>query len=259
MVISEGAEYTTPPRKAILIKAIGTDATSASHLKVEGSELGDLISTVAPMHKTSSNLLGPLRLGSLYYVIPPDSEFEWEGASGSKARLIGSWVFLDPGESLPSDMLSRYEAQKDHYMTYVEGSYSHGTDTALTAGAEVTVLTISPAANEKYVLNGPVMADVENYTPSEGDLAIRMKYDETYLDTTLKDSALGGIDILSAPRPPADTTEEEPFSLAGSPITVEPNHKLYFLVKNTSGASISPASGTSLTFTITAIVEYHRG
>jgi len=84
-----------------------------------------------------------------------------------------------------------------------------------------------------------------------------------YLDNNPLENITGtnidaGIDILSMPRPPADTTEETPFSLAEFPIAVEGDHTLSIRAKNVSGASISPSTGTSLTVYVTAIAKFYR-
>ena len=200
IVIKEGVEYAAGRKWGMVVRAIGTDSSGKGHLVIDDAAMGDINSLVAPMHRTSDNLLGPLKLGELTYVIPPDSVFRWAGDSGSKCRLIGEYVFLAPGETFPTDLLERYHAQANHYRTFVEASTSLDVDASLPADQEVEVLTLTPTAVETYVLDGPVMVDVENYTPSEGDLALRFKYDEAYLDTLLEKTKTGGIDVLSCPR-----------------------------------------------------------
>jgi len=257
-VFIQGKTYETPERVALAIKRLGTDATSACHLKVEGKDLGDLITTVAPMHITSSNKLGLLDLGDAFYVVPPDTKFEVDGPSGAKMRAKGLLIRLAPGETLPGDLATRFDEQVDRYLTYVEGTYSHGTDVALVADGEVEVVSLTPKTIEEYLFAYPVLAAISNYTPAEGDLGIRFLIDNAYLDEVMEETKVGGIDILSAPRPPADTTEEEAFTLCESPIRVLGDHTLSVKVRNTKGADISPAAGTSLTFTIDLITQFKR-
>jgi len=254
--ITQGSTYTTKRRMALVINRIGTDDSSGGCLHIHTFDTGTLKTLVAPLHKTSSNLLGPLDLGTLPYVIPPRTDFYWDGSSGAKARLKGKLLLLEPGEDLPDELYSRYSAQSRHYMTYAEGTVSKDTDEAMADGEELTVLSINAATNERYRLVGPVMVDVDNYTPSEGDLVLRFKYDRTYLDELTDETAMGGIDVTNCPRPPTDTSEFDVFTLKDMPITVEPGHTLYIIVRNVSGASISPPSGYALGFTVTAIVEY---
>jgi len=254
--ITQGKTYTTKRRMALVVNRIGTDDATGGRLHIHTFDTGDLKSLVAPLHKTSSNLLGPLDLKTLPYVIPPRTDFYWDGSSGAKARLIGKLILLEPGEDLPTELYDRYASQHRHYLTYVEGTKAKGTDEAMADGEEITVLTISAETNERYRLIGPVMVDVDNYTPSEGELVLRFKYDRTYLDELTDTTNMTGIDVKNCPRPPTDTDEMVVFSFEKSPITVEPGHKLYVIVKNVSGSSISPAAGTALSFTVTAIVEY---
>jgi len=258
LIIKQGSIYQTPARLALIIQRIGTDSAAAGRLKVDNKPTGDIFNTVAPLHVTSSNLLGPLPLGKLYYVVPPETKFEWDGASGSKARLIGQLLKMTPGEALPPAHLDRFNKQIDHYLTYVEGTYSHGTDTDLVADAEVEVVSLTPKTIETYTFAHPVLASIANYTPGEGDLGIRFYLDNSPLDELTEQTKTAGIDILSMPRPPADTTEQIPFSLASRPIVVLGDHTISIRARNVKGAAISPAAGTSLTFTITAIYEFLR-
>jgi len=254
----QGKEYETPARIGLVIDKLGTDAAKACHLKIDNKELGDLITIVAPLHKTESNLLGPLKLSPLFYVVPPETKLIVEGPSGAKMRAIGRYIILEPGEAFPEDLLARFREQPDHYLTYVEGTYSHGTDVALAADAEVEVISLTPKTIETYLFNNVLMAAVANYTPSEGDLAIRFRLDGAELDKLLDVTKIAGIDLLAARRPPADTTEILPFTLEALPIEVLGDHTISIRVRNIKGTSISPAVGTSLEFTITAIVEYKR-
>ena len=131
---------------------------------------------------------------------------------------------------------------------------------ALAADAEKEIYSLTPKTIEKYVFAGVAEASVANYSPSEGELAIRFYLDNSPLDTLTAGigTVTGGIDILSMPRPPADTTEEKPFSFAEMPFTVQGDHTLSVRVRNVSGSSISPTSGTSLTFYFDALAIYIR-
>jgi len=260
LIVVQGETYYTGKREFLIIKKIGTNAASDTHLKIDNKPLGNIIDLVAPLHVTSSNKLGPASLGNYYYVVPPETKFEVEGEAGAMMRLIGSIGKLEPGEAVPADVLSRFANQHNAYITHIIASYSLGTDVALAADQEVEVLSLTPKTIEKYVLAGVIEASVENYSPKEGELAVRFYIDNSPLDALTSEPGRirGGIDILSMPRPPADATEEIPFSLAENPIELPGDHTLSIRVRNVSGGSISPASGTSLTFYIDALAIYIR-
>lgn len=258
--ITQGTTYEAPPDIGYVIEAIGTDATSDAKLVVDGRPTGAIISTIAPLHKTSSNLLGPLKLGELYYVIPPNRKFWVDGPSGAKLRLIGKIVKLIPGEAFPSDLIARFEEQHKKYITYKSDSYSVGTDTAWTADTEYTVLELTPKTIETYRFNNVVMAKVENAsaTITEGQVGVRFYLDGSPLDHLTSDPGMKGIDLKAMPYPPADTSEEAPFTLEKFPITVIGDHTLKITMINVSGSDISPTSGSSLVLSVLAIVEYEQ-
>ena len=142
--ITEGNIYQAPPDIGYIITEIGTDATSDAKLVVDGRPTGAILSEFAPLHKTSSNLLGPLKLGDLYYVIPPDRKFWVDGPSGAKLRLKGYIVKLLPGETFPSDLIARFEEQHKKCITYKKGSYNIGVDVAWADDTEYPVLEVTP-------------------------------------------------------------------------------------------------------------------
>jgi hypothetical protein len=257
-VIKVGSEYRTKPRHCLVIQKIGTNATSAIHLNIDNKALGDVRDLVAPAYVTSSNTLGPLDLGKLPYVVPPETRIVAEGPSGTYVRIIGVQKLLAPGEPTPGPDMARFSEQGNHYLVWESGSYSHGTDVALPADAEVEIFSLTPKTIETVILNNIVEVSVSNYTPSPGDLGVRFYLDNKPLDELLDVTRQGGVDILSMPRPPADGTEEKPFSLASSPIEVPGDHTLSIRVRNTKGASISPSAGTSLVFNVDLVAEYIR-
>jgi len=260
LIIVEGETYYTGKREFYVIKKLGTDAASDTHLNIDNKPGGDLVSLVAPLHRTSSNVLGPVNLGNFYLVIPPNTKFFVEGASGAKMRLIGIQGELEVGEALPADLAARFSNQHNAYVTHLSGSVSLGADVALAADAEKEILSLTPKTIEKYILAYPVEGSVDNYTAAEGDLAYRFYLDNSPLDilTSAPGKVRGGVDLLSIPRPPADASEEYPFSLADIPLEVLGDHTLSVRVRNTKGADIAPAAGTSLVFYFDSLAIYVR-
>jgi hypothetical protein len=261
-IFVQGATYQTPNDRFYVIKKVGTDATSDCYLKIDGVDTGAIISDVAPLHRTSSNLLGPLDLGDLYYVVPPNKTFTVEGPSGAKIRAIGLIGKLAPGEALPAQYASRFTEQGKHYLTYDTATATLAAAGAnWAADAETDVYSLTPKTVEKYIFNNVVMAKVENAAtaPSEGDVAIRFYLEGTPLDILTTEPGKKGIDLYSAPYPPADTTEEEPFTLKDLPIGVPGDNTFEIKFVNTSGAAIAASTAAAMTATVAVIVEYIKG
>jgi len=261
LVLIEGKTYETGKREGFVIHRIGTDASdpaSPAHLRVDNKELGDIFQDVAPLHKINTRFVDLLDLGDLYYVVPPETGVIVEGPSGAKIRIKGELLKLDVGEKMPSDLMARFDAQPNHYMTFVRDTYSHGTDVALAADAEVEVISLTPRTIETYVFAGLVEGKVSNYTAADGDLGVRFYIDNAPLDFLTEITKVGGIDLLAMPYPPAETTEHVGFSLATSPVEVLGDHTLSVRVRNIKGTAISPAAGTSLIFDIAMVCEYKR-
>jgi len=248
-------DYRAEDDKLYVITKIGTDLSDVKPT-VAGQKIGALSSDFAPLHKTSSNLLGPFDLKDLYIVVPPRKVLKFESSSSGKVRAIGKILELAPGEGIPNDLIARFEAHGKNYYTYSVESVSLGTDVALTADQEVEILSLKPTTIEKYVFDNIVMLSVSGGSFSEGDLALRIYVDDKPLD--ILESAMGkkGIDALSLPYPPSDSTEEIPFTLSDMPIEIPGDHTITFKVVNTSGGSLAPASGSSWTFKL--LVVYRR-
>lgn len=258
--LKQGTVVTTDERTAYIILAVGTNATSAGRLKIDNKPTGDIISDVAPLHVTSTNLLGPLPLGNYFYVVPEETKIEWDGPSATKARIIGTKIIFEPGEGLGEPYITRFKTQYDQYITYVRGTFSKGTDTAWPADEENEVISLTPKTIEKYVFDSVLMAEMLNVSGgvAEGDWAFRFYIDNNPLENLVGTNEQVGVDVLSAPEPPADTTEQIPFSLEAYPIELLGDRTLSIRVRNTSGASKSPTAGTSIQARITALTKFIR-
>ena len=257
-IIKQGTTYETPPDRFYIIKRIGTDGSTDTKLVIGGVETGAIISEVAPLHRTSSNLLGPLDLGSLYYVVPPNTKFWVDGPSGAKMRIIGQIGVLGVGEAMPGEHQARYNAQGKHYKTYLSDSYSLGTDVTWTDGTEYDVLVHTPKTIERVILNSYVGASITGDTVSEGDFAVEFYMDNTPFEPEFAENLYAGIDALSMPSPPRDDTEELVFTLKDYPIVVNGDHTLSIRVRNVSGSDKAPASGSSWTVNVKVIAKYER-
>jgi len=257
-VLVEGKEYRTPKRIAYVVEKLGTNSTTDAYLEVEGRKTGVIKDIVAPLHVTETNKLGAVDLKHLFYVIPPETKFKWVGATGSKARIMGRTLMLAVGERMPDELMARFEAQSRHYWKYIEGTYSHGTDVTWKDKDENEVYSVTPLTIEKYLFSRIIMALVENVTITEGDMSCMIYLDNTPIPFDWAVNIQKGIDLLSMPRPPKDDKEEIPFSLATFPVEVLGDHTISLRALNTKGADLTPAAGTSITVTFTALVEYFR-
>lgn len=259
MVLNAGTTYYTPKDVIIKVEKIATNSTTDAYLWIKTARIGPLISEIAPMTISSSNFLGPLSLRDRYLVIPRESDFKFEGASGSQMLLEGQWILLDKPDEVPKELAERGLTQfKDYYM-YIRQTTSLAVDQKLPANGEVEILSLTPKAIEKFILNNYLGVKVTNYTPSYGELALRFFYDNGYLETLTDlpgSLRIGGIDVKKAPHPPALTADAEYFTLENNPVTVEGNHTLKIYVRNIKGSDIAPSTGTALTFDIYLIVNY---
>ncbi len=256
--LTVGTTYQAPPDTGYIIERIGTDGSTDTKLVIDGKPVGPIINTLAPLTKTSSNLLGPLDLGDKYYVIPPDRKFWVEGPSGAKVVVIGKIVKLIPGESFPADLIDRFNKQFNDYITYQSGSYDFGTDVTWSADQEVTLLQLTPRTIEEYTFDGYVGVTISNLPSSltAGQIAIRFYLDGVPLDHLTSDPGHLGIDAYFLQHPPSDSTGEEPFTLARFPVKVLGDHTLKITAINVSGSAITPPTGTSISITLYAIAKY---
>lgn len=253
-ILSVGTTYQTPADRFYIITAVGTDDTSEIKLVVDGVETGGITQAVAPLHKTSSYLFGPLELGDLYYVIPPNKEFWVSGTSGKHLRIIGKIGKLAPGEAMPGQFLARYNEQGKHYIKYVTGSLSFAANATWDAGVEQELYTLTPKTVETFIFNNYVGIDVSGGTFTAGQIGVRLFYDGTPLDMLTSDPGHKGIDLLSMPAYDDVASNEAPFSLKDLPINVLGDHT--FTVKLINNTSSTYTFSAATTFTLYAVVEY---
>jgi len=253
-----GTEYKTPDDKFYVIEAIGTDSGTAAHLKLDRGNLGDIIDEIAPLFTRTTNLLGPLKLGPLFYVIPPKKTFTVENEAGKGILCIGRIGLLAPGEAIPSPFLDRYEAQFTHYLTYVEGEVKLAVDEKWAADRELKIFEKTAGAYEWYKLNYPVMVGVTGGTVNPGYFGVRFMKDTELWDVFAAEIKPHGIDVLKMPKPPAETTEMQPFIIKEPTIIIEKERTWKWLIKNVSGELLSPTAGAAWTVSLRQIVEFKR-
>ena len=259
-VLSANTVYEMEKDRYYVIRKVGTNISGDVIVRVDGVPCGKIIDVLAPLHKTSSNLLGPLDLGMKYIVVPPERKLDFYSTASGKVRVDGDLVVLAPGEPMLSEHAARYAVQGKDYITHLVGSYSVGTDVAWPNGVEYTVFSLTPATIEEYILKGFAGVSIANLSAalSEGQVGIRFFLDGVPFDNLLPSSGPFGIDALSMPLPPASGTEMTPFTLDAYPIDILGDHTLEVKARNISGGNLTPATGTSITITFRAIAQYMR-
>jgi len=252
----EGVVAETPKRLAYCIRKLGTNATADAYLEIDAKPTGKIRDIVAPLHTRTANLLGPLALDDLFYVVSPETKFRIVGPTGSKMRLQGEVIRLEVAEVLPDPYRTRAQVQLNHHFRIEEGTFAFGTDEAWAADREVEIYSITPLTTEKITFKKILMLGVANLTFDEGDIGVSLYYDNVPLEFDVAENIQKGIDALSMPRPPAEGTNMLPFTLKDFPVVVEGDHTLSIRATNTSGADLTPPTGTAITLTLTGIAEY---
>jgi len=254
-IITQGTDYRTHRRVAMLIERLGTDTTTASHLEVDGKVLGDIIEDVAPLHYENTKINGLLDISRLPYVIPPDVNFSVEGGSGANFRIIGKLYQLDPGEAVPGTLMSRFGEQPNKYMQYVAGTYSFGAATSWSDGTEVELYSLTPATIEKYLFNDLLMVDYTGFTPSAGDVMVQFYVDNNPIEFLESTNLDRGVDMLSIPHQDDVAANLDLFTLRQFPIELLGDHTLSVTATNVSGSAITLSSAS---ITLYGIAEYQR-
>jgi len=262
-ILKEGVEYRLPENICWVIRRIGTDSAEAAQLEIQGNKMGVIDSTVAPLRRTSSNKLGPLELGELYYVVAPGEFVKFHGASGSVCMVDVEVVPVTPGAGLPAAYAARHGEQGNHHLRMFSGKFSLGTDAKWPKNAEYEVLSLTPLTTEKIILNGFFGIKVTGNTVNPGDFAFKLKLGNIDLELDAAKATIAGTevklegtDVLMAPLPPSSTDGEIPFTFKDYPIEVPGDQTLSIRVKNVSGSDKSPASGSSWEVEVKFIAEY---
>jgi len=256
-IFAVGTTYRAEEDKAYVITKAGTDSSSQASIKVAGTPVFYTITDIAPKYKIGTNLLGPMHLGSDFIVVPPSKTLEFTGASGSEFRLIGEIIELEAGEAITPDLASRYTEQGKKFLSYESGTYSHGADTAWTAGDENTVIEATVPSGEKWLINNLFLGKVDNVSGglSQGQFAFRIYVDDKPFDLVETSMGKKGIDVMSCYLPPNTTNNMEPFTLEKMPIELTSGRTLKVTCINVSGSDISPTSGNSLDVTCYVVKE----
>ena len=150
-VLKTNVTYEMEKDRYYVIKKVGTDATAKVTVKVDGIPVLDIFNMIAPIAKTSSNTLGPIDLGEYFIVAPPERKLLFESSASANVYVEGDLVVLAPGESIPTEHLTRYNAYASRKITYTDVSVTVGTSWA--AGQEVKVADLTPPTIEDWIFD----------------------------------------------------------------------------------------------------------
>jgi hypothetical protein len=254
-ILKTNTTYIMEKDRYYVIKKAGTDSSSKVTIKVDGVPVLDIYNTIAPITKTSSNKLGPIDLGEYFIVVPPERQIYCESSASANVYIEGDLNVLAPGEAIPTEHLTRYNAHVNRKITYTTLTATVGSSWA--AGQEVKVGDINPPTIEDWIFDDFAGASVANLSASlaYGQVTIMLYYDGKPLDLLLTSAGPRGIEVLKMPLPPASTTEEEPFRFKEKPIPVVGGHTLTVSAINVSGAALSAASGQNITVSFVAVYK----
>jgi len=240
-VVSMNTELTMEKYRAYKIEAIGTDDTAEVTAKIDAKKVGAILTEVAALRKTTSNLGGPLPLGDHYLVVPPEKTYLFEGTAGNFVRIVGKLIELAIGEALPGELTARFNAQHNEYVTCLEGA-DVGTGTSWADTEEITLKSLTPTSIEQYLFNSRMYVNqVAAGSPAEaeGNVGVRLYLDGAPLDHILSATGRRGIARMSMEIP--ETTKNlahEPFTLKDEPIRVPGDITLDVKAMNVSGGTL---------------------
>lgn len=251
--LSAGTEYDLEYDQVLVIRKIGTDSTSQVKIMIDGKYAGSIISYVAPIQKDTTNILPLLDLKDLFLVVPQGLKYKFDG-SGT-VRIQGELLKLDPGETIPADLIARYKDQFYKYYEYKTATKDLGTDVAWGAGSEIEILSLTPETNEKWIFNNVVRIEQSNIGTDAQKVAIRFYKNDIPLFNRESGAGEEGIDMKAFL---IESGKLEFFTLADWPIEVPGDNKLTVKAKNISGSAISPPSGDSISLTIYMVGIYEK-
>jgi len=258
-IVAEGVTYRVPAAVGYVIKKVGTNSTTEAKLVLDDKPTGTIIDTISPFRPVEANALPPLDLGDLYYYLPEKRTLRFEGATGSKCRIIGIMEKYLPGEAPVAAHMVRYKEQPDKHLRYYYGYFEFPAGESWVDKREVEVFKVKPTAIETLLFNHYAMSKIENFSVDEGDIAITFKLEGAPLDVDPEVPPYVGIDHTSMPYPPNDTVGREPFKLDATPITVSPEVTLSVTATNVSGADIAPIDATVASYVrFMGVAKYER-
>jgi hypothetical protein len=243
-VFSTGTLFRAETDKAYVIRKIGTDVSDTVTLRVAGVPCADIRQELASISVTSSNVSGLFDLKEDFVVIPNTKTFDFVSETSGRVRVVGEVIELLPGESLTTDLLSRFSSQGKKFITFTYNTLNIGTSWA--SGQDFTLINLTAQVKETLRISHRLGFDVDNLPAANnvpGQIAVRFFLNDKPLD--IVESSMGklGIDFWGMRLPPTLTNNFEVGSLNDFPIHLTEGMNLKVKLVNV-GASIT--SGTAM-------------
>jgi len=254
-ILKTNTTYEMEKDRYYVIKRIGTDVSARVTAKVDGIPVADIFNIIAPIARTRTNLLGPRDLGDYFIVVPPERKLLFESTGSGNVFIEGDLVVLSPGEAIPTEHLTRYNAYANRKITYVDVSVTVGS--SWPAGQEIKVADLTPPTIEDWIFDDFAGVSVSGLASAQtyGQINLKLYYDGKPFDLLVATAGPHGIETLKMPLPPTTDIEFEPFSFKEKPVMVVGGHTFTITGINVSGSALSAASGANIVVRFVAVYK----
>lgn len=244
--LTSGTVYRCESDKYYVIEAIGTNSTNEpSYVDIDAKRVAELAPTTCPMFVTESNLLGPLPLGDLYLVVPPEKTIVFTGSSGSKLKIKGKMIILGAGETIDPVHKARFEVQHTKIVSFIHGKYTFSANTAVPAGTKQTVINWDCPVGEEWNFNRYIGVEaITTDGASKGDLAFEVFVEGVPQDLIETTMGPKGFAAASAPYPPRNTKNQSVFPIQDLNLVFIPGRTLRIDATNVADLA-APGAGVS--------------
>lgn len=258
-VLTTNTDYPLENYKNYVISMLGTADTANVTIRIDGKACGVITNYLCAAHKTGTAMHGLLDLNDLFLVVPGAKIIRLDGTAATLVRVKGRIIDLLPNESLPGDLMARFAAQHNEFITGLIGS-AISTGTAWADGAEISLFSLTPTTIERYLLNHRFLvrqAAAGSPVEADGAVGIRIYVDGQPQDNLVSTAGRRGINRFALDIPGTGTNEMAPFDLSATPVEILGDHLLEVKAMNVSGGSLFAT--TAAQFQLAAAARYRRG
>jgi len=252
--LDSGTLYRAEEDKYFVIEKVGTDSTlKPTYLEVDGKRVLEIYDVIAPLKKTSLNLLGMLDISDRPIIVPPTKTFVFYGSSGSKMRIVGKLGKIVPPEAMPGGYAARFAEQHKAIISYLYGAYTFPAATAVSAGTRQNVINWDCPIGEEWKFDR--FLGVEAWTTdnsSSGDLKFYVEVEGIRYDVVQSALCPLGFSAGSAPLPPRGGVNNEPFDVSKLNLVFVPGKTLKIDAENVT-ALAAPAAGISWEYRVVLV------